>query len=111
MLSIANGNDRAVTENLRECWGFDSFYHPSAEIAGWPSWARRFPDKRLFAYDATDASYKGKLIGPRTVAKRLREKRIPNLIATPAKKQGDHFGVLRDHFRERIALSAHLEPR
>lgn len=108
MLSIAKGNDRAVAANLRECWGFDCFYHPNIEVAGWPAWARKFPDKKLFAHDATDATYQGKPIGPRTVAKRLREKRISNLSVTPAKKQGDHFGVLRDHFLERIAQSPHL---
>lgn len=108
MLSIANGKDRAVTANVRECWGFDCFYHPDIEVAGWPAWARRFPDKRLVAYDATDAIHQGKPIGPRTVAKRLRDKRITNLTLTLAKKQGDHFGVLRDHFLERIAQSPHL---
>jgi hypothetical protein len=108
MLSLANGKDRAVTENLRECWGFDCFYHPDVEVAGWPAWARRFPDKQLFAYDATDATHQGKPIGPRTVAKRLRAKGISNLRLSLAKKQGDHFGVLRDHFLERIAQSSHL---
>jgi hypothetical protein len=108
MLSLANGSDRAVAENLRECWGFDCFYHPDIEVAKWPAWARRFPDKKLFAHDATDATYQNKLIGPRTVAKLLRAKRISNLSLTPAKKQGDHFGVLRDHFLERIAQSPHL---
>jgi hypothetical protein len=108
MLSLAKGSARAVAENLRECWGFDCFYHPDIEVAGWPAWARRFPDKKLFAHDATDAIYKGKPIGPRTVAKRLRAKGISNLSLTPAKKQGDHFGVLRDHFLERITQSPHL---
>jgi hypothetical protein len=108
MLSLAKGSARAVAENLRECWGFDCFYHPDIEVAGWPAWARRFPDKKLFAHDATDAIYKGKPIGPRTVAKRLRAKGISNLSLTPAKKQGDHFGVLRDHFLERIAQAPHL---
>jgi hypothetical protein len=111
MLSMANGRERAVTENLRECWGFDCFYHPGLETAGWPAWARKYPDKALFAYDATDAIFKGKPIGPRTVANVLRGKRIANLLAIPAKMQGDHFGVLRDHFCERVKLSRHFAPR
>lgn len=111
MLSMANGKDRAIAENLRECWGFDCFYHPDVEVDGWPAWARKYPDKTLFAYDATDASYKGKPIGPRTVANRLRKKGIANLDVKPAQKQGDHFGVLRDHFAERVERSASLERR
>lgn len=111
MLSMANGRERVIRENLRECWGFDCFYHPKIEPAGWAAWARKYPDKTLFAYDATDALYHGKRIGPRTVANELRAKRIPNLLASPAKKQGDHFGVLRDHFCERTKLSRHFAPR
>jgi hypothetical protein len=111
MFSLANGNERAVAEHLRECWGFDCFYHPDVEIKGWPAWARKYPDKKLFAYDATDAWFKGKPIGPRTVANALRGKRVVNVVVTPAKKQGDHFGTLRDHFGERVAASPLLERR
>jgi hypothetical protein len=111
MLKMARGNDVAAREHLRQCWGFDSFYHPAIETRDWPDWARRYPDKTLFGYFATDACKDGRCYGPRTVACRIEKNGPPpNLRMLKAKKQGDHFGPLRDHFRERIASAAFLAP-
>ena len=108
MLRLAQGTDRAVRDNLRECWGFDCFYNPKLEQAGWPAWARTHADKRLYAYYATDLCEKGVCVGPKTVARALAKNAPKNLVMLPAKRPS-HFAVLEDHFAERVRAAPFLE--
>lgn len=111
MLSLVGLGDRAVRDNLRECWGYDCFYNPGADLKGWPAWAKANPNKTLFAYYATQAVSKaGTPLGPTSTAKSLERLRIANLRMLPSKRR-DHFAPLSLHVTERISGAAFLAAR
>lgn len=100
---IARAGDQATIDNLRECWGFDCFYNPKYDKT-WPDWARRYPDKKLYAYYATES--------PRKNATTLIEGKAPNVTAISAKKDREpHWDMLRYHWPERIADATFLALR
>lgn len=112
MLKIVQRADKAIQNNLRECWGYDCFYNPGADKPGWPKWARENPDKTMFGYYATEGSTKDPRvkIGPTSTAKYFEGLRIPNLRMIPSKVK-NHFAPLALHVAERITGAAFLERR
>lgn len=96
MRSLALGNHR-YADRIRECWCFDSLYHPrDPEL--WAGWARSRTAARLSVH------YLGSTQG---LSKQLKDKQLPNVVVEKSTAQ-NHCLVPLEHWRSRVQASTFL---
>lgn len=96
MRHLALGNHR-YADRIRECWCFDSLYHPlDPEL--WAGWARSRPAARLSVH------YLGSTQG---LSKQLKDKQLPNVVVDRSTAQS-HCWVPLKHWRSRVQASTFL---
>ena len=103
---IAGLRDRALV-GLKECWGFESLYHPP-DLTFWPAWAHDHPDRRLLIFFRPHASEPdNKKMFQR--CRDLRDLHRPNIIVTESNAQ-EHMFVPLTHWLSCLRGAPFLDP-